>query len=109
MSDLWYIRNTNTIELAALKNDETGVLIDGSYTVRVTMSKGGVNVSGQTWPLALVYNGDAANPRFIGRGSHLLELVDGQEYDLKFEAFSVADDVYGEWNAVVTAKVRGTA
>ncbi|MBI3771463.1 MAG: hypothetical protein HY272_01970 [Gammaproteobacteria bacterium] len=105
MPELLYIRNTNTIELAQLKNAESGALLDGAYTVRATIKSGGVNVSGDSWPVALTYAG--ANGRFVGRVSHQLVLTDGTEYDLIVEAFSVTDNVYGEWNDKVTAAVRG--
>jgi len=108
MSDLWFIANTNTVELSELTNDETGELLGASYTVRMTMSKDGTEVAGQAWPLVLNYdNSDPAEPKFIGRGSHLLELIDYEEYDVKFEAFNAGDGVYGEWNDVVTARIRG--
>jgi len=100
--------NTNTVELSELKNDETGDPLGAGYTVRMTMSKDGTEVVGQTWPLTLGYdNSDPAEPKFIGRGSHELLLVDGDEYDVKFEAFNVGDNVYGDWNDVITARIRG--
>ena len=50
-----YQSNDTIIEVAGLKNDVTGAFINNAQVNVVLVDSLGVQVTGQTWPLALTY------------------------------------------------------
>lgn len=104
--ELIYLRNTNTVELDELKNEEDGVYFTGATEVKLTVKDlDGVDVVGQVWPVTMTYIG--ANGKFRGRVNHDVTIIDGAEYDIVVTVFDSGTGIYGEWNDTATARVRG--
>lgn len=102
-----YLRNTNTIVLDELTNEEATppLLLDGSYTVELTIRFDGTEVAGETWPVTMTYTGTLG--KFIARARHDLPLTDQAYYDITVVAHDALGNIYGEWNGRVPAIVRG--
>jgi len=103
MANLWYIRNTNIVELDELHDDENDVYLDGSATVQLSMQKNGVDVAGHPWPLTMTYIG--ANGKFRGKPSNNLVLLDRDEVDITVTV-SLGGAI-GEWSETVPVRERG--
>ncbi len=51
--------NDNILELDGLRNEITGAFLNAATVTATLVDSGGVNVTGQSWPLALDYVSDS--------------------------------------------------
>ena len=105
MSNVLYINNDNLVSVDKLRNLGTEVYVnDATVTVRLYTKATGVNVTGETWPLAMSYVA-ASDGKYIGTLIDTLPLVENTVYTAEIIA-SVGADKMGQWNIDFTAKVR---
>lgn len=97
-----YVGNTNYVELDALTNEVTGVVItDASVTLRLK-DAAGADVAGETWPLVLTHVADGLYRCYL---VSTLPLVADAKYTGEVVAIA-GGSLVGKWSLDFVAKVR---
>lgn len=99
-----YVGNDLVIKLSALTNVETGAFINAA-AVSVTLSdRIGVEVPGETWPLALAYV-TGSDGIYRATLKDTLDIIVGKTYTAEIIADG-GDGLRGKWTEYVPAEVR---
>ncbi len=101
--DLIYIENDNRLELAELQDVDSGAFVNNATVTATLKDTAGLDVAGQSWPLALAYDGQGRG----GYGANLdaaLALTHGQQCVVHIDA-AVAG-VVAHWEVPARAVVR---
>jgi len=103
MAEILYIANDNLLRLSGLRNESTEDYVNNA-TVTVTLKDSGDSpVSGQAWPLTLVYVA-TTNGRYEGTLEETLVLVADASYTAEIDAVLV--DLKAHWEFPLLAEVR---
>jgi len=82
--DVLYVNNDHVVELQGLRDDAGSLLSGATAEATLYESDGTTEVTGVTWPLALVYAGSRGIYRAVL--SEAVDVVDGRRYELKITA-----------------------
>jgi len=99
-----YLLNDNLVVLDKLANEADGAAINNATVTCTLKDSAGVNVAGQTWPLAMVYQVGSVG-KYIGTLEDALSLADGAVFTAVIDADGGAG-LKGHWEIPVKAKVR---
>ena len=97
-----FIGNSNVVELVALHDSVSDVIVDDATVTATMIDQSSANVVGQTWPLAMPHEGSGT---YRGLLSPLLELTKNGRYTVKITATGTSG-VIGYWLLKVTAMDR---
>ena len=99
-----YIDNPSCIELGELMAcGSTTLIIDATVTVTITDSSD-VEVTGETWPLAMPY--DSATSKYRGITAAALGLTEGDQYRVNIVAKNGGGAVLASFNINIRATKR---
>ena len=104
MTDGIYLANDNLLVVDGLKNESDGTYLNAASVTCTLVNGSGVPVSGQTWPLAMVYQA-GSNGKYIGTLEDTLSLSEGQTYVAVIDA-DAGSGLKGHWEIPLKAKVR---
>jgi hypothetical protein len=105
MSEPLYIGNDHVVELRGLKDATTGAFLNAATcTVTLIDDQTGLNVAGETWPLAMAYV-TASNGVYRATLADTLTLVDGQRYTARISANGGAGK-QARWDTPCFARLR---
>jgi len=104
MIDDIYLLNDNLLVVDGLKNEADGSYINSATVTCTLVDGGGTPVTGQTWPLPVVYQ-PSSNGKYIGTLEDTLNLTESQTYTAKVDADGGAG-LKGHWEKPLRAKVR---
>lgn len=104
MSLVLYVGNSNVIELQTLTNSATDA-VDTGATVEVTLKTlAGVNVTGQSWPLALTH---ASAGTYRATMDSAAAIVANRKYVAHVDVTGSGSEV-AHWEVPTTAEVRAS-
>jgi hypothetical protein len=99
-----YVGNDNELEVAGLKNDQTGADLNAAtVTVRLT-TEAGADVSGDTWPKTLAYV-DGSRGLYRTTLPYGLDLVAGGRYTAHVSVDG-GPGLRAEWEIECVARTR---
>lgn len=102
MSNILWIGNTNILELADLRSNVEGELIEDATVTATLRTMAGQEVSGQSWPVTLDH---VEGGLYRATLSHEIEASHGSAYVAHIEA-DAGLNRQGQWEARVMARRR---
>lgn len=101
-AEILLIGNSNLLILWDLK-DEDGLYINDAVITATLKTADGEEVSGQSWPVTVTYNGGGKG-KYQAALSSTLAVVQGQK--LVAEVDAVSGGLVGHWEVPAVAKTR---
>ena len=101
---LIYLNNDNLLSVSGLKNASSGSYMNNATITATIKDSGGVNVSGQTFPVTLTYLADS-DGNYHATLENTLSMADGTIYKATISATS-SSGLYAEWEMEIKATKR---
>lgn len=99
-----YVGNDTALEVGDLRDELTGEALNSASVAVTLKDAAGANVTGGTWPLAMVYVTDSDGVYRCTLG-HALSLTAGQKYTAVITA-NAGTGLYATWNEECVARLR---
>ena len=99
-----YLSNDNLLSVESLKNAATGVFINDATVTATLKDSSNSNVTGQTWPLSLVFV-SSSDGVYRGTLEDDLNLTEGEIYTAEINADAGSDQI-ANWSIQLTAIKR---
>ena len=101
--EIYYVGNDNVIVLDELTNSATAAYINDATVTVTVKDSAGVNVVGETWPLAMGYV-SASNGKYRAVLQDTLSMTADRAYVAHIDA--AGDSLTGHWEVPVRAATR---